>query len=534
MEGTWRQSAPIWLVVAMLVLVVFALVMRKQCPATSAAPANEKQPASEDTSLIAQAVVEEPSEDRVRPSPIAGSWYSDNRDRLHRELREFLSGADEYHGPRPLGLVCPHAGYRFSGATAAYAFRALEEERYDRVFILGPSHGQALTGLGIGNWTHYETPLGNVPIDTAAVERLSADDMIAVIDKVDAREHSVEMEVPFLQVVAMGSRIVPMVVGHLDRAGIEHVAGVLRQEVGPGDLVVASSDFTHYGDRFSYQPDVGEDRQEGIRELDMGAYDAFASLDLGRFLAYKQDTGITVCGYRPMAILLAMLSPGSEVKLAHYDTSGRMTGDWKNSVSYVSAVATGTAWGGRGADDTTWRFDRDEQQTLLKLARDSIRARLDGQSPPDLADYTITDEMREDSGAFVTLTIEGHLRGCIGEIPSTRPLAEVIREHAVDAAFRDPRFSALTEDEFDLIEIDISALTAPEAVASHEDIVLGRDGVYLIKGMRRAVYLPQVAVEQGWDLDETLSSLSRKAGLPLDGWKEGARFEVFQAQVFHE
>ena len=142
--------------------------------------------------------------------------------------------------------------------------------------------------------------------------------------------------------------------------------------------------------------------------------------------------------------------------------------------------------------------------------------------------------MREDSGAFVTLTIGGRLRGCIGEIPPSRPLVEVVQDHALDAAFRDPRFASLTREEFDHIHIDISALTPPTEVASYEDIVLGRDGVYLIKGMRRAVYLPQVAVGQGWDLDQTLSSLARKAGLSPDAWRDGCTFETFQAQVFHE
>ncbi len=532
--GGWRSSAPLWLVVAALALVVLVLVFRKQCPAVggAAAPA----PTAEDGIAAAggETAATQPGEDHVRPSPLAGSWYSSRRDKLHGELWEFLAATEAWHGPRPLALVCPHAGYRYSGATAAHAFRAVEKERYDRVFVLGPAHRVALDGLGIGPWTHYETPLGPVPIDLAAVQRLTRHRLISVLEGVDADEHSVEMEVPFLQVVAMGSQIVPIVVGDLDAKGIEQVAEALHAEVGPGDLVVVSSDFTHFGPRFGYEPDVGDDREAGLRELDMGAFEAFASLDVARFLGYRADTGITVCGFRPMAILQAMLPADAEVTLRHHDTSGAMTGDWDNSVSYLSAVATGDPWTGHGSDHTTFRLDRDEQQTLLTLARDSIRAHLDGAPPPDLTAYTITDPMREDSGAFVTLTIDGRLRGCIGEIPPRRPLAEVVREHAVDAAAHDPRFPPLGADEFERIEIDVSVLTPPTEVASHGDIVLGRDGIYLIKGLRRAVYLPQVAVEQGWTLDETLTSLARKAGLPADGWKEGATFEVFQAQVFHE
>ena len=515
-------------------LAALSLLIQRQCPAFSATPS---------TAFDARAVPadsdpeEAPVALEVRPSPIAGSWYPASRGQLDQQLREFLADAEPYAGARPLGLICPHAGYRYSGATAAWAFKALEQQRYDRVFVLGPSHGVRLHGMAAGGWTHYETPLGRIPVDTAAVQRLAAHELIAVIEGVDDREHSLEMEVPFLQVVAMGTPVVPLVVGDLDAEEIQSVAAALREEVGPGDLVVVSTDFTHYGPRFGYEPDVGADRPAGIRELDMGAFEAFESLDAGRLLGYRAETGATVCGFRPLAILAAMLAQGeagAAVDLRHYDTSGAMTGDWSNSVSYVAAVATGPAWTGRGADESTWRFSREEQLTLLKLARDTIRARLDGRPAPALDEYAITEPMREPSGAFVTLTLGGRLRGCIGEIPPTRPLVEVVQDHAIDAAFRDPRFSPLTEEEFDHVHIDISALTPPAEVADHGDIVLGRDGIFLTKGKRRAVYLPQVAVEQGWDLDQTLSSLARKAGLSADAWKDGCTFETFQAQVFHE
>ncbi len=516
----------------LLLLVAVLLVVQRQCPASSPPPSFDAR-----TAAAATDPQEEAQDMAVRPSPIAGSWYPGTRGQLDQQLREFLADASPYGGARPLGLICPHAGYRFSGQAAAWAFKALEQQRYDRVFVLGPSHGVALHGLAAGGWTHYETPLGRVPVDTTAVERLTAHELIAVSPGVDAREHSLEMEVPFLQVVAMGTPIVPLVVGEVDADEIRSLAAALRAEVGPGDLVVVSSDFTHYGPRFGYEPDVGADKPAGIRALDAGAFEAFASLDVERFLAHKGDTGITVCGFRPMAILASMLAqgePGAAVEQLRYDTSGAMTGDWSNSVSYLAAVATGPAWTGRGGDDSTWRLSRAEQLTLLMLARDTIRARLEDRPQPVLDDYAVTDPMRELSGAFVTLTIDGHLRGCIGEIPSTRPLVEVVQDHALDAAFRDPRFSPLTREEFERVHIDISALTPPRQVGGAQDIVLGRDGVFLIKGMRRAVYLPQVAVEQGWDLDQTLSSLARKAGLPPDGWKEGCTFETFQAQVFHE
>jgi MEMO1 family protein len=525
------RNVPVWFVFTLLVVAGGGLVWKRALDPGDGGgfhPANATE-AAED-----EAVGGGENEPRVRPSPLAGGWYPANRDELHGQLRGFMDGADDYHGARPVALVCPHAGYRYSGAVAGWCYATLERERYDRIFILGPSHRVSLDGIGVGPWTHYETPLGQVPIDEAAVERLTADELFAVVDGVDADEHSVEMQVPFLQLAAMGSAIVPLVVGRLDRDQIGRAAEVLRAEVGPGDLVIASSDFTHYGPRFGYTPDVGDDRAVGIQELDGAAFTAFASGDLDTFLDHKRETGITVCGYLPMAIVQAMLTGDRSIELRRYDTSGNLTGDWKNSVSYAAIGVTGEPWSGRGADQSTWRLDRSEQLTLLSLARDAIAARLAGDPPPAFDDYAITEPMLQPAGGFVTLTLGGRLRGCIGEIPSTRPFHEVVRDHAVDAAFGDPRFGALTAAEFADVHVEISMLTPPAEVGGHGDIVLGRDGVYLIKGLRRAVYLPQVAVEQGWDLDQTLSSLARKAGMSPDGWRSGATFQTFQAQVFHE
>jgi len=531
-RGRWTPGR-LW---GLLLILLAGIVASCQGQGSGAAAGETAEEAAEEAVATGEATAaNDAAGDRaVRPSPISGSWYSGKRDALHQDLHGYLDAADAYDGPRPLALLAPHAGYRYSGAVAAYSFRTLEKERYDRVFILGPAHRARLSGLGIGPWTHYETPLGLVPVDTAAVERLTAHPLIAVVEGVDADEHSVEMEVPFLQVVAMGSAIVPIVVGDLDAEGIRSVATVLREELGPGDLVVVSSDFTHYGKRFGYTPEMDGTVQVGLEKLDMGAFEKFAARDVDGFLAYKEQTGVTICGFRPMAILAAMLPDDAAVALRKYDTSGRMLDDWDSTVSYVAAVATGSPWSGRGADQSTWRLGRTEQQTLLKLARDAIEAKLDDKPAPDLADYPITAAMREDSGVFVTLTIDGHLRGCIGEIPPSRPLAEAVRARAADAAFGDRRFRPLTAEEYAEVDVEISALTPPAAVAGHEEIVLGRDGIYLIKGARRAVYLPQVAVEQGWTLDETLSSLARKAGLAEDAWKEECTFEVFQAQVFHE
>jgi AmmeMemoRadiSam system protein A len=177
-----------------------------------------------------------------------------------------------------------------------------------------------------------------------------------------------------------------------------------------------------------------------------------------------------------------------------------------------------------------------DKKDLLSLARQTIRYGLDHQRVPQFADLGVAvgEATKIPRAAFVTLKKQGQLRGCIGDIFPQRPLYKSVMGNAIHAAFGDRRFRPLQAEEFDEIEIEISALTAPRPAASADEIRIGRDGMVLRKDGRSAVFLPQVAPEQGWDLETTLQHLSVKAGLPADAWKEGASFEVFQADVFGE
>ena len=139
---------------------------------------------------------------------------------------------------------------------------------------------------------------------------------------------------------------------------------------------------------------------------------------------------------------------------------------------------------------------------------------------------------QENRGVFVTLHWAGRLRGCIGEIEGRRPLVDAVAENGRNAAVRDPRFPPVSSGELETIEIEVSALTPIEAVAGPSEIVMGGHGVVLVKGPRRAVVLPQVAPEQGWDLDTTLTHLALKAGLGPDQWRQDTEFLVFEAEVF--
>ena len=273
------------------------------------------------------------------------------------------------------------------------------------------------------------------------------------------------------------------------------------------------------------------------RVLDLGAFEAIKAKDLTAFRAYCAQTGATICGHDPIGLLLAMLPKNAAAHLVKYDTSGRITGDFQNSVSYLCAAFTGT-WepGATPQAEAADPLSADDKKALLKLARGMIEAQLKtGKQPqPEELGIAVTPAMKKHMGAFVTLHKDGDLRGCIGEIEPRRPLVDVVRERALNSAFSDTRFTPVVAAEMPRIHIEISALTPPAPVNSWKDIVIGKHGMVLIKHGRSAVFLPQVAPEQGWDLPTTLTYLSQKAGLPPDAWKEGASYLVFEAIVFHE
>jgi len=298
--------------------------------------------------------------------------------------------------------------------------------------------------------------------------------------------------------------------------------------------VVVSSDFTHYGRAFDYVP-FQNHIPENLRNLDLGAFRELEDKNLPGFLKYVRDTGATICGRSPIAILLAMLPAEAKVQLLKYETSGNLTGDWSRCVSYVSAAVTGT-WKSPCSDgihcERPVEWTDADRVNLLRLARHAIAKEL-GCDEPQVG-FEITPPMQEIMGAFVSLHKHGQLRGCIGEIFPRRELYEAVREQAVNAAFHDPRFPKLRRDELDEIDIEISALTVPGRVSSYKEIEIGRHGIVLYKGSHSAVYLPQVAPEQGWGIEEALTHLACKAGLGPDDWQSDCEFHVFEAIVFSE
>jgi AmmeMemoRadiSam system protein A len=350
-------------------------------------------------------------------------------------------------------------------------------------------------------------------------------------------EHSVQIEVPLLQHYQKDFELVPIVAGSCSLETINKAGTILRSLIDEDTLVIASSDFVHYGAGHGYVP-FTESIPDQIKKIDLGAYEYISRLDNKGFLDYRKKTGATICGYIPIAILLSMLGQDCKAELIKYATSAESTGDYSNSVSYLSIVFSGV-WGKNTEvilQENSQELTEENKKQLLALARKTIVYALRNRRVPQASDLgiTITDSMRKPRAAFVTLKKHSLLRGCIGDIFPQRPLYRAVIVNAINACFNDRRFQPVTKDECEDITIEISALTTPEPVSSADEIRIGTDGVVLSKDGQSAVYLPQVAPEQGWGLDQTLTQLSLKAQLPADAWKEGASFLVFQAVVFGE
>ncbi len=501
----------------------------------------------------------------VLTSSLAGPWYDADPKVLQSELDRYYQNAKAEPKGNVIALILPHAGYRYSGATAMAGIKSLGNKKFQRVIVMGPTHTLPMQDiLSVPDVTYYKTPLGETPLDVAFIEQLKKYRLFQSIPPAHQSEHSVQIELPLLQYRHKKFHLVPIVVGSLSQESVLRAGAILRSLLDENTLIVASSDFTHYGPRFDYEPFRGQEDIPGrIKKLDMGAYALIEKRDASGFLQYRRHTGCTICGFMPISILLSMLPEDSQAHLLKYDTSGNITGDWQNSVSYCSIAFTGRWSKGPQVKPQKVSTDltNDDKKALLQLARRSLEYYLRNKqvATPEQLGITITEPMRQVRGTFVTLkcTLE-HLqkvfqqeikpktedqknaadelvlRGCIGEIFPTQQLYSSVLLNAIKSAVLDRRFPNVTAAECPDLHIEISVLTPPTAVAGYQEIQLGRHGIVLQKNNRSAVYLPQVAPEQGWDLPQTLTHLAQKAGLPPDAWKQDAEFLVFEAEVFSE
>jgi len=484
----------------------------------------------------------------TRPPAVADAFYPGDAEQLRTQVERLLAAAIRTEEP-VRALVVPHAGYVYSGATAAKAFVNLEGLDVRRVILLGPSHhvgygGGALPARGISS---FATPLGDVAVDVEAIAKLRSRREFQGPAEAHRPEHSLEVELPFLQIVAPRARIVPVLVGfETDRALCLRMAAALSELLDEHTVVVVSSDFTHHGARYGYEPFAGDKRLgEELVKLGRTTAARVAAVDADGFWFQVETSGDTVCGRLPIAVLGEMLAHGFEGsgRVIDVTTSGHVSGNWDLSVTYAAVSLQGKwhDWRDSAPAPDLGELSDDQHRALLGLARATLESHLDhGGSLGRWFEEDSAVVPASLAGAFVTVNNtgararrEGKLRACMGVIEANQPLVDAVIRAAVSAA-HDPRFPELRADELKEMELEVSILSPAATVSGPQAIIVGEHGVVLSKGRRRAVFLPQVAPEQGWNRDTMLDQLARKAGLPADGWRNGAVFEVFTAQVFSE
>ena len=479
----------------------------------------------------------------IRPPAVAGQFYPEDSRRLADAVQRALNAAPKEVAREPVrAIIAPHAGYEFSARTAAQAYKLLSPlaGRVKRVVILAPSHRTWLRGVSIGDYAAYETPLGAVDVDVETCRGLlTASELVSANREAHAGEHSLEVHLPFVQALLPDAQLVPIVCGDMDRAALREVAGVLHTHAWNDDTVwIVSSDFTHFGRSFGYMP-FRDNIAERLSELDKGATAAIEALDTDGFLEYIDRTGATICGRMPIALLLSSLErerADYTCRLLHYTTSGALTHDYSHTVSYAALAVFGgepAATGNAVAKSAAAMLSDADKDLLLRLAREAVKQQLEQGRVQTAADEAqLPERLREKGACFVTLHKDGQLRGCIGSLEATEPLYRNVIHNARNAAFHDPRFRPVQRGELDALDVEISVLTPAVPVSAPDDIVLGKHGIILEKNGHRAVFLPQVAPEQGWDLETTLTHLAMKAGLRPGAWRSDVSFEVFEAIVF--
>ncbi|MCM8764064.1 MAG: AmmeMemoRadiSam system protein B [Candidatus Omnitrophica bacterium] len=462
----------------------------------------------------------------IRIPRFAGSFYPSEERQLRAQVLAFLKQQQQLDKSLPLlGLIVPHAGYIYSGKTAGFAYALLKDKRIDRVFLIGRSHNASFLGVVTDDRSFWRTPIGDVAVDTELVSEILVKPGFRVDYRILDLEHSLEVQIPFLQCAIKGSfKIVPILVGCESKEELDiysnYIAPYIRKE--KNSIIVLSTDLSHY-------------HSDSIaREIDSRTISILESGKFSSLIEEMEKGRCELCGAAAVYLGLGILSKISplRINLLDYSNSADATKDKERVVGYVSMAV----YGEKKVASTKEKkmLSKYQRETLLKIARETLQYHLSGKKLPELKIEDAT--LLEKRGVFVTLRKNGELRGCIGTILPQKELAYAVREMAIESATSDPRFPPVSLKELKEIEIEISILTVPVKVSSADEIVLGRDGVIVKKGFRQGVFLPQVADETGWTKEQFLSALcSHKAGLEPDAWKNpDTELYIFQAEVFSE
>ncbi len=420
----------------------------------------------------------------TRMPVVVGRFYPGTAEKLRAVLASMVDRSARREDV--IGLVSPHAGYPFSGPVAGAVISRIRFQ--DTFIIIGPNHtglGKPFSIMTEGTW---KTPLGEVEIDTELAGKLLESSKYLQEDSLAHQyEHSIEVQLPFLQYFKPDVKIVPIILSYGNAEVYREIGQAIARavrEVGRGVVILASSDMTHY------------EPQEKARDKDSKAIEAVLQLNGDELLKRVEEMDISMCGYAPVvSLIVAALELGAkDAELIKYMTSGDTTGDYASVVGYAGIIIRGTLL-----------------SPLVKLARDAVETYVrDGEvvSPP----VELTPEMREEAGVFVSIHKDGDLRGCIGTFEPHQPdVAEEVISNAISSATRDPRFPPVAPGELDDLDYSVDVLTAPEPVEDMEQLDPRVYGAIVECGYRRGLLLPDL---EGVDtVEQQIYICRQKAGI---------------------
>lgn len=467
-----------------------------------------------------------------RQPEVAGSFYPADSMELKSALEEAFSRAV----PRKtkgnvVAIISPHAGYVYSAKIAASAFNQIDDSKsYEHIFVVGSSHHDLFEGASIYTSGDYITPLGHIKSDPLGKELVKSYDVFTSNPSPHTGEHTIEVQLPFLQYkLKRDFSIVPIVLGTQSPEKCKKIAQALTPYFNEKNLFVISTDFSHYP---SY--DIAQKVDALMADAVISNTPAtLISAVKGIEKRHSANLLTGMCGWTSVLTLMDITAeqPGITIKKIDYQNSGDTKhGDKSRVVGYVAMVVEKLP-----SEPDEFHLTDADKQILLKIARTSIDSYVRNKEKASINNpNTLSESLRTKCGAFVSLHIQGKLRGCIGTFRTDKPLYEVVNDMAIAAATSDYRFERVISDEVNSLDIEISVLTPMHQISSVDEITIGKHGVYIKKGSHAGTLLPQVATDNSWTKEEFLGYCARdKASIGWNGWKD-AEIYTYEAIVFSE
>jgi AmmeMemoRadiSam system protein B/AmmeMemoRadiSam system protein A len=470
--------------------------------------------------------------DNTREAMFAGQFYSENKQELTNQLAALFDKAKSLvksTEKKPVqALIVPHAGYVFSGEVAASAYLQIPDNaQYKRVFILASSHRYSYNGAAVYCSGNYKTPLGEIKVDTLlAKELLNSSEVFTEYNEAHENEHSLEVQLPFLQYI-LGPKflLVPIILGANNTETCKKIAVELKPWFTPENLWIISTDFSHY-------PEYEDARK--VDEITATAICSNQPEQLQSVLRENKSLKVnnlatSLCGWTSVFTLLYLTEHNEFAfkKILYQNSGDSMKFGSKNRVVGYWSIAV------YGHNKNQFTILEEEKKELLKKARTSISTFVNTGEKGQLQPPESSGMLNEITGAFVSIYINGKLRGCIGGFAQKKTLNDLVQDMAVSAS-HDRRFDPVKPEELENMELEISVLSPLKKISSPAEIELSKHGIYIKDGLSSGTFLPQVATKTGWTIDEFLGHCSRdKAGIGWNGWKSAEIF-TYEAIVFRD